>query len=587
MVRKHGAGLFSAGIGATSHPAMPRWMCRAAAFLLLLAGLILAAPLHAKTFDIRNYDVTLRVLADGTYRVSETLKYTYADGRFTYGVRTIPKKHIDSLTIRSITSDAAPIEDDTVVDKGDHWRVRWQFAPRRDPARFTIHYTVKGALFEDGGRNIVDWNVVGDAWTVPIRDVDAAIILPGGFAQTPGDFDVMPRGELWHDGEAWHVDFHQERLSPGEGFRVKVAFPKVIDVDETAGGDFLTLGFILAIPAFLAGLGGSLVITFLRRDRRRRGEAESAGTPPSLTPEQAAVLLGGEWQRGYAAAIFQLANDGKLVLHKNRSERGVFNRKSIEAEPRGTADPGTAPFSAAVLEILNSATPHMSQLGRYLRRDRRPFRATREILAEKGLLAPRDRAARRRGALRAVYAFVPALALLALAASAGIVWAAIPLVAFLLGIGLALTLSALRLYDRTALGERARQVVKAYLAELRDELRERSRTAPDAAAEIFFTNLPWLVLDGKVDEGWMRRFSQNLKSVSATAAVLPSWVVMHGAMPSDVTEAVRVIFKDIIPTTAAHTSGGAGAGAAGAGAAGAGAGGAGGGGAGGGGGGAG
>ena len=69
--------------------------------------------------------------------------------------------------------------------EGGEWRVRWEFPSTTGQVTFILEYDVYGAVREVGESNEVFWRVVGEGWDVPLRQVEAEIVLPSALS-VPG-----------------------------------------------------------------------------------------------------------------------------------------------------------------------------------------------------------------------------------------------------------------------------------------------------------------------------------------------------------------------------------------------------------------
>ncbi|NBB75014.1 MAG: DUF2207 domain-containing protein, partial [Bacteroidetes bacterium] len=156
---------------------------RCTVLLTIVLGFLLSldAPVQAQDqqYALSNYDVRLTLRTDGTIRVEETVRFDFQQGAFTFGTRTIPQGRIDALYDVQVTSPDASIMEVTHDDDGAA-TIRWTFRERTQPATFALSYTVAGALEADDGDNVVDWQAIGDGWTVPIRDIDVTVSIPFG-----------------------------------------------------------------------------------------------------------------------------------------------------------------------------------------------------------------------------------------------------------------------------------------------------------------------------------------------------------------------------------------------------------------------
>ena len=524
----------------------------------------------AKTFEIPDYDVTLTVTDQGNYRVRETIRYAYPEGRFTYGERTIPKAGIDSLELRGVESPDADIRDAALTDQGDHWRIRWAFPERREPARYTLRYTARGALDDADGRKVVDWDVVGSKWPVAIRDVHAVIRIPRAFADTEAALSLPDDAEIRRGAEAWRVVMGRDSLPPGERFRVRVGFPEAGTAapSETETGWLAWLASGLrSVLGFALGFALMAVAPqVLARKRRKRAATAETRQPPDLSPEEAAVFLhkgeGGAWP----AAIFRLAEAGALVLRHNRKDIGPIPRWIIHAEARTAPEHADTPFGAEVLAHCAHGPVKLDKLVKELRRNSAPRERTLAGLARMGLLE-------HQGAWLGQARQPVALLIVLIVLFPGVLEQLplppeIPVGALLLGGAIGMWSTGGSAYQETGLGLLTRRRLRELFERKRADVLAHGRAQPAAALARFLSELSWLTIDPKADAAWMKRFRNQVRGAAVGAATLPAWLVFDDtdALPTDAAELVDTMSQDLLPAAAHPAPGGPGGGAGGGGA---------------------
>jgi hypothetical protein len=526
---------------------------------VVLTGL--AAPGAAgKGVEIPAYDVTLTLTAQGHYRVEETIRYAYRGGSFTHGERTIPKAGIDALTLDGVTSPDTEITDVALRARREHWRIRWTYPERREPARYTLAYTVRGALRAENGRNVVDWDVVGSRWPVAIRDVRATIRIPRDFARTRVALSVPDGAEVARGDAHWRVRVARDRVPAGGRFRVRVGFPEAVAGAAPAAngtGGWLVPA-VLAVLGLGAGLVPALAVPAFRAARaRERAAAAETRAPPRLAPEEAAVLLGNDWRRGYPAAVFRLADAGALVLRQQRKPSRWATGRRIDAEPRVAPAHADTAFAAEVLRGCAGGPVKLRTLVAGLRWNRAPRDATRAALIDMGLLVERDRRHVRRERIGAMLLAVAAAGLIAMAIATGAWAGTMPVAGLALGgaIGLAVT-SAER--DReTGFGMLTRRHLRQWFRETRAGLLRQAESQPEAAVRAVLDTLSWLVVDPNVHEIWRWRFQSRLRGVHVSPGALPAWLVLAETAPADGAKLVDTLVHELLPAAAGGTAPGA------------------------------
>ncbi|MBK1725604.1 DUF2207 domain-containing protein, partial [Halorhodospira neutriphila] len=539
----------------------------------------------AKRFTIPNYDVDLRVAADGAYRITETIRYAYPEGSFTYGERTIPKAGIADLRLEGVTSPDAAVREAALADRSDEWRIRWDFPQRQAAATYRLHYTVEGALRATEGGHRVDWDAVGPDWPVPVRDVDVRVQLPRRFAERAAALAASPAAAVDSGTKAWQLRFHRDQVPPGERFQVQVGFPAVAALQEGATeppqtpwerGDPV-LRFLLA------GLGGWGATSWVAH-RRRRARRSTPGEAPSepleqLAPETLAVLAGRDWRQGYVAALFRLAEGGQLQLRQHRAGRLW---KSRETAVVACAAPEAADnaFGARILAECQQGPVKLEKLLERASEDRQPRAAARQVLTAQGLLQRLSEPERGRLRRRATVLGGLAAALMGGAAALQAVWSALPagweaaglawgvgwaaplISGFAAGVALVLIVRAYRRYETTERGLQAVQGVRRHLRTIHQALLNRQGQAPGEAAQAFFQHLPWLAIDPDRNlRAWSHKVLRPMRSAQlGGAAVLPAWLLLEEgaaegadlARVADVEPVADALFQAAFP----HTAGG-------------------------------
>jgi uncharacterized membrane protein YgcG len=270
----------------------------AACFLLLLGP---AGAAHANGAErITAYDVVLDIRPDGELAVTENITYDFGANRRHGIVRQIPVRfdYDDThqrtypLSGVTVTADGRPAQ----VSSGEEgsYRVLKVGDPDREITgvhRYTLRYTVRGALNRFDDHVELYWNAIGAEWTVPIAAARAEVRGPADFGRVT--CYAGPQGSRLPCDSASSAGgtarFAQARLGPGEGLTTVVELPAgsvtgtdpVLTERRDATAAFratpLSLGGMAG--ASLLGIGGALAVLWGRgRDRRYAGQI------PGLVP---------------------------------------------------------------------------------------------------------------------------------------------------------------------------------------------------------------------------------------------------------------------------------------------------------------
>ena len=487
---------------------------------LLLVGLAPLGHAQDQAYAISSYDVTLTLQTDGTYRVAEQIAFDFQQGAFTFGTRSIPTDAFDRLSNVQVTSNDTQILEQTTRTADDHRVIRWTFPERADPASFTLSYTVHGALIEDDDLNRIDWQAIGEGWSVPIRNISITVQIPDELDLSVDDLRVEPADESrvkeTPDGYSIHVEHAQ--LNPDEPYRVIVEFPQRLEGRPPNEVNWALVGaFALAV---LIGVLPGLVLW--RRWRGPRHEARSSEAPDVSLPE-AAVLMNGVTaaaQRAIPAMLYDLAARGQVTLKRSKEKQRFAGEKPVvRIDFHETSDEVTQPEQRLLSELRQYET--LTEFGRKGNRLRRRILSeTRDHLVERGDMADHEGRSGRVWLLSTV----GLVGGIAVGAFGGGWW----FVALGLGIGLfigGLFLGAVTLHTLTDQGAQRRARVEGYLDRLLEELSSLQRHDPVGAARFFIDHLPWLALHERVWSQHMDEIKDGLKAADAEDRFeMPPWL---------------------------------------------------------------
>ena len=531
----------------------------------LLLSVCLSAQAQDKAYALSNYDVDLALQEDGTIRVTETIRFDFQQGAFTFGTRTIPQGRVDSLYDVQVTGSDASLTEVTHEDDGAA-TIRWTFRERTQPATFTLSYRVAGALGADDGDNVIDWQAIGDGWDVPIRDIDVTVSIP--FGDVPRDsISVRPEDEatLERTGAGWTAAFTHGALTPGEGYRVIARFPERIAValpedDQedlmvlTAAG-LLALGLIGGVTALTVWNGPSV-------------DPETIADPhrPDLSLPHAAFLAHTSStgrSRMVSAVLFDLAQRGHVTLRREQHDSWLGSDDvvtvTVDTDRFGLRD-----FENALLDEIqqhDTLTAFGQQASSY--RQEQLERVQEQAIARGW---SQSKAARSNRLLLGGAPFIIAAVGLPFLLSG---WAAFLVVGVSGGLGLAALIASTQRYVTTGAGAQQNAEVLAYLNAAREQVEAQREADPVGAAQQLLDDLPWLVLDPEVDKFWLDDLKDALEDAE-TEIPLPDWLD-DAVGPTEEAESAAVAAFMPIYITVISTSGATGAGAVAGGAAGAGA----------------
>ena len=169
----------------------------AVAFLVMaLAWMWAPAPASAQAGErIVSFDTTIEIGRDGTFEVTEVIRYDFGATERHGILRDIPVRfdyepdpkyerltEISDVSVE--TSPGAP-DDLKTESAGRFTRFRIGDADRTITGAhtYTISYRVRGALNEFEDHDELFWNATGNDWPVPIGEASVTVRAPGSITQ--------------------------------------------------------------------------------------------------------------------------------------------------------------------------------------------------------------------------------------------------------------------------------------------------------------------------------------------------------------------------------------------------------------------
>ncbi|MGV1907316.1 DUF2207 domain-containing protein [Agrobacterium cavarae] len=350
---------------------------------LLLAWVL---PASAEEF-ISSYHSIVDVAKDGTLTVTEAITARAEGDRIKRGVfRDFPLYALDKdgnrtkvgFKVLSVERDGATEDWHTEnIDGGI--RIFTGNADRILPTGehiFQITYTTDRQIRYFDSYDELTWNVTGNGWQFPMREISATISLPEG--ARPSDTAVFT-GKLGATGkdariltEGNDVFFASTRpFYPGEGMTVAVKLPKgVLDAPSASQQREWWLRDRLAL--IIAGLGLLIVLAYYYRAWAAVGRDPAAGVivprwhpPEGLSPALVSYVDGrgfadGGWTALSATALdlavkgFVTIEDLKNGLIIRRTEKKIEN--SLPVGQRTLLSSIGAPGNSFTIDKANGET---------------------------------------------------------------------------------------------------------------------------------------------------------------------------------------------------------------------------------------
>ena len=525
--------------------------------VLLLSLIVLPKDGWAKKrYIVDGYQVELNLRTDGSVQVREKISFLFQEGEFSYAYRKIKGSSIDSISDMRITSEDAAV---LSVERKGGSSFRWNFEPREEPATFLLEYVAHGVLISEGPNNELNWWAVGQEWDVPVTNVSVTVTLP--YTDLTQDSLMLKSDpdQISFAGANPEISFSQSRVAPEKGYRIGIAFPERLKVieDHTLRNTILWalgLGFLGLIGAIFGW----------ERPPKVEVKPRSTDQQPELSLGQAGHLYHVEdmgRSRLFNGMIFSLAQRGHLKLRTEEAEKWYLEDQAFAEEIDLDGDLTEQEYR--LLRELKKQ-PNLKKFGEKAHKFRsEELKELRQELVKAGSY---------RSLREKMQTWLPTGGILIVAGLVSLwlipqPWTG-PLAGLQIGVGLAGLIVGSQRYVLTEKGTRQRSEVKSYATNLRREIDGLRNTGQSGeAVRKLLKHLPWLSLDEKVNEQWLKKLQKTLKD-SDEQIVLPDWLV-------DPTGELTIndAFAAFTPMMIVFTQSSAAAGAAGAGAAGGGAGG--------------
>jgi hypothetical protein len=508
--------------------------------VVALVCLLWAGPaLAAKDYRAERFDVVLDVQSGGSLVVTETIRFRFEGGPFTYAFRDLAYTQIDEIDRLQASMDGEILAQGTgpgqvEVVAGRPLKVTWHFAPTSDSVHeFVLTYRVQGAIRQEAGADTLIWRAIPEDHdytiersTITLRNSASATLLgtelSGAVAnQVSGDGQVQWAAAGIDADESLVVT---ARFSPGS----LVEAPPQWQARDAERREQTARAVPAGLAAGLLALAGGLaaLFAFLTHWRRSRvaGRARPVpqSMPPDKTPPGLAVRLAGSGSPALAT-LFDLA--GREMLHIEESGKGWLTgrRYSLQRLP-SAADlrPHEQGLRRALFEekggAMRDSLPLSEVAGRLAGRSKWVREPLEQELEDAGWIDPRREAARKRLMVTAIVAVLLGGAVMmagfivagsaaargtGTALTLGAVAAGVGVASFLLG--LAALIAAAAFSPLSEQGEQAAASWKGFRAYLKEVSRGREFAAGEA---VFESYLPFAAGFG-LGEQWARHFQKQ------------------------------------------------------------------------------
>ncbi len=352
--------------------------------LFILTSLLIPLLLPSKTFAgseyIQNYTATINIQQEGTILVKESIDYYFpAPGHGIF--RKVPliktneqgDKYRMSAELLSVTDASG--KPYTYQDLSTSREINLKIG---DPDKtiqgmhtYNINYKISGALTYFENFDELYWNITGNDWEIPIRQVTATIILPENIPIDKANLSCYTgkQGSTATNCTADQMDnrlvFETTNLGSYEGLTVVISLPKgfveVLEPSRDSLSIFTTILIILLAVVVLLFYVVAPIFVFLKWFRSRRPEEKRVVAawfePPKnkqgelLTASQTGLLLNKvPDMKQVTSALIQLAYQGYIKIKEQ--EKGLL-KQTKEYEFHLLKDySGLPKFESDLLAIL-------------------------------------------------------------------------------------------------------------------------------------------------------------------------------------------------------------------------------------------
>jgi hypothetical protein len=499
-------------------------------FLLLLTLVTVTAGEASaqRSLAIERFDAVIRVEADGTIDVTETITARFT-GSWNGIYRSIPVKYrtarglnwtlgLDVLGATDGGGRALRLESSR---EGHHVKLRMWIPGANDATRTAVlHYRATNALRFFDEHDELYWNVTGDEWDVPIEAATARIELPSGatglravafngvYGATAQDASVEVEGTAVRIAMPHALAFR-------EGLTAVVGWDKGLVVEpsaaaRTAGVLASNWPLLIPVPVFLVAF---LMWRRRGRDPRRLPVTVRYEPPPGLTPGEAGTLLDNSPDmRDITATLVDLAVRGHLRFEETE-ERRLFglltDREHVlhQLEPPADAVP-LAPHERRLLVgifLSRGPTVALSELENEFHTELPGIRtAIFDRLLERGMYHARPDRVRQRWHVAGLLLGI-LIAFVGSGVSAGLLLTPVPFViagvlVSVIVIGFGFVMPA-----RSVAGARTLEAILGFEEFLRRVDGEQYRKVIVGHPELFDRYLPFAMAFG-VEKKWARAF---------------------------------------------------------------------------------
>ncbi len=376
-----------------AHASIQNYVLAACAFFVYLIF-----PVFAHAEYIESFDVDIDIQSDGSFGVVETIQYVFTEDR--HGIyRCIPTIHAEPASSKFKTRYIEVISptvlmDDVSVPATFTYRNNQFCAQIGDlnekisgTHTYSISYTVLGAISYHvyGGADLY-WNVIGDAWEIPIRGVEVRVTSSSGVLRPERSCYLGTEGKTLSCNVSTREDgvvyYSGRNLNPHDGFTISQALNRnAIAYDVREKYNTLFMGMIGLI-------GIMFVLMYVAYRHHTKFKQDETIIPqyepyPNVQPMEAGMLFDGALNhRDISAGFIYLAEQGYLHI-RNIHEKvfGIFEVEDFELTLKKMPSQDTH-FANEFLRIVFGDTYDVGTTTRFsdIKNDKKKIRQNAEII---------------------------------------------------------------------------------------------------------------------------------------------------------------------------------------------------------------
>ncbi|MBN1273331.1 MAG: DUF2207 domain-containing protein, partial [Candidatus Aminicenantes bacterium] len=202
------------------------------AFIVLMGWTTTGAAGQSKDYHFPRVRIDIAVQRDGSFFVDEFRTFDFK-GSFTWAKIWIPLKvrrkgydyNVDIRDFKVLGEGERPLRIES-TRTGGRFEAKWYYSAQNEVKTFHIHYKVIGGIISYPEVSEFYWQVIGDEWEKPTRDVTVNVYLP----QSVSKEDILVYGHGPLSGYSEIVDgktarFFVSNLHSGQYVEVRVAWP--------------------------------------------------------------------------------------------------------------------------------------------------------------------------------------------------------------------------------------------------------------------------------------------------------------------------------------------------------------------------